>query len=251
MSGTEYGKRSIASKGMWSFMNEMGAIASRDAVNRVARVIRADNRPGGRSDGSGRIRSSGIGYCERKQVLSYIGAPQNAIDMSSVTQGTWTHYRWQTAGLTQGFLSSVETKARMTRRGIRFGGAVDGIMSDGSLFELKSMKPHNYKRLAAPRHEHVMQVNMYMGILSIDVCSLVYEPFDDIATRTEWAIPYDASLFEETVEHSIAMVGRYRTDHLLPHMDPACVPKSWMRNGCGFREACLGEWLRAGGGAEE
>ena len=71
--------------------------------------------------------------------LSYQGAEQQknwpAKNYDYAAAGTYGHYRWQGAGLSAGFLTDVEVKVS-TPYGV--AGSADGILSDGSVFELKT-----------------------------------------------------------------------------------------------------------------
>lgn len=220
-----------------------GAHLTPRAISTVVALMRRDNKDGnGRGDGSGRFRSSLIGGCERKQVLSYVGAEQNNFDRSLVTNGTWNHYKWQAAGLSAGFLKRIEIRTSKTIRGVRLGGQADGILSDGSLLELKTANLGVMKSVAEePMKEHVMQTNLYLGLLGLKVASLVYEE-RGFGNMLEYEVEFDSVLFHKTVMDAAANKSIGDTGDL-PMMDPACTPKSWMRTGCTFRDTCLYRWV--------
>jgi len=234
--------RSIAKDGYKAWLDS-GATPTRAALLVINRLKRKDAVVGGRSDGSGRMRTSSIGKCERMQALSFLGAIQNNMDRSLMVAGTWAHYRWQTAGLSQGFLTSVEAKARKRISGVAFGGNCDGILSDGTLLEFKSTMSFAFKhRVKAPAPGHVKQVNLYLGLLGLGIASLVYED-RNLMEVVEHEVRYDASQFDETVKRAIQVADMARSTDEIPEMDPGCTSTSLMRKGCQFRESCLSRWV--------
>lgn len=229
---------SDAIEGYKRFRVGMGGMATPQAVNRIAAIIRADNKRG-RDDGEGRFRSSNIGYCERKQLLSYLGEEQNLTDTRAMDNGTWAHYRWQLAGLSEGFLSAAEKKVRKRIGGIVYGGSVDGVMADGSLFEFKGVKDYAFdSRCKEPGWEHIQQMTIYMGLLGMDRGHLVYESMMN-QNRTEWLIPYSQDVFDMIVERTQRIRSDWVFGGVRPPMHPLCTDNHWMRKGCSFRHSCL------------
>lgn len=98
----------------------------------------------------GRLSPSGFaGECDREVLFSFAGAPKipGPISNEAVMEaGNSDHLRWQMAGLTSGFLSDCEGWSFV--EDLRFGGSMDGVGADGSLFELKNTAPHLFKAIA-------------------------------------------------------------------------------------------------------
>lgn len=165
-----------------------GALFTDAAVARISELMAADAR--GRSDATGRFRPSMAGdSCPRRQMLSYRGVrslPHDMPSMAFMTNGTWGHYRWQMAGLSQGFLTEVEVPLSNSR-GVK--GSGDGrLADDGSLFELKTTGRVVYDQLVKSLHaktEHVMQVTWLLLESDIDWVSIVYEDRDMPQRRLE------------------------------------------------------------------
>lgn len=165
-----------------------GAHFSLDAVERVAALMRAD--ADGRADATGRFRPSLAGdACARRQMLSYRGVPTIGHDLAAMAfmvNGTFGHYRWQMAGLTEGFLSAIEVPLANTF-GVR--GSGDGLLAaDGSLLELKTTMSTIYNRLIKslhPKDEHVLQTVWLTLESDIEWVSIVYEDRDMPQRRLE------------------------------------------------------------------
>ena len=166
--------------------HEEGATYTQEAFDRVVAVITADRETG--RGGDGRIRPSLIGHpCQRAHLLSYRGVEQETPGSASrdvMTAGTWGHYRWQYAGLSAGWLKEIEVKVQYEPW--HLAGSMDGILSDGSGFELKTINSFGYKKVLndnQPKWEHLMQVHAYMKALDLDAFSVVYENRDTAAWR--------------------------------------------------------------------
>lgn len=214
-----------------------GGLVSPDILRKLFRVIRNDTK--GRSDGSGRFRGSLIGgECDRQQALSYLGAPQSATDLKYAVGGTWSHLRWQAAGLTSGWLTSIETRVRL---GTWFKGTADGIMSDGRIFELKTTRSTLLGRLNEPKPMHLDQITLYMAASMRPTAVIVYEGRDSMATK-EFNVTIDWDRYDRIVARTKATKA-LADKGLLPDMHPDCRPGSVLREYCSFRDHCLHKYV--------
>lgn len=99
---------------------------------------------------SGRFSPSSLGSgCEREILFSYAGAPQLPFPKSNLEKmdaGTFDHLRWQTEGLSAGYMTAGEVWVFF--HGMRMGGSADARLADGSLFELKNTGGHLYEAIS-------------------------------------------------------------------------------------------------------
>jgi hypothetical protein len=168
-----------------------GAHYTPEAVARVSELMLAD--AGGRSDATGRFRPSMAGdKCPRRQMLSYRGMPAIPPDLASqdfMTAGTFGHYRWQLAGLSEGFLTDIEVKVA-NKWGVK--GSGDGLLAeDGSLLELKTTGSRLFSNLVKsmhPKPDHVQQTMMMTLDTDIEWTSIVYEDRDMPQRRIEFRV---------------------------------------------------------------
>lgn len=224
-----------------------GAHYTPEAVARVAELMLAD--AGGRSDATGRFRPSMAGdKCSRRQMLSYRGLPAMPHDLGSMdfmTAGTFGHYRWQLAGLSQGFLSDIEVSLSNSH-GVK--GSGDGLITeDGSLFELKTTgSPSFAKRLKenCPMESHVMQI-MFMTLdTDIEWVSVVYEDRDWPSRRVEFRVnvgdtdPSYPSI-KRAVYKRLGLLNEHAEAGTLPEMLESCTALSGPDyRDCPWRKIC-------------
>lgn len=223
--------------------NEAGRPITADALARVHQVMLADI--GGRADGSGRIRPSMIGdSCNRKKILSFLGAEANVFEdgqLDIMEAGTWGHYRWQVRGLSGGFLTSIEHPAEDPSWLVK--GSADGIIVDGSLFELKTTNSYTYDRVlkeGEPTWEHRMQCGAMLKSLGLDRASIVYEDRNFPARWHEfrWTLSED-----DAIVFGLKMLRRDIRSSIrskqLPLMLTECLDmKGAKYEGCQFRYSC-------------
>lgn len=200
-----------------------------EAISKVTDVMKTDFGSGRRSDGKGRFRPSMIGNpCQRAQVLSYLGFPQKEsveIYVQMADAGSWLHYKWQAEGLSAGWLHDVEVQIEIPEWGLR--GSVDGLMIDGSIFELKTLGNDKYYGRRGgkpvsdwdePNPEHIRQVDAYMYATGAQAASIVYVNRDSNAFR-EFRVLRDTermATLHQFVQEMIASIEAEKLPPILP-----------------------------------
>lgn len=221
---------------------ESGQSYTADAVDRVFEVIRKDALDNSRTSGKGRIRPSLIGDdCHRKHILSFLDIeklePSDA-GRDVMTAGTWGHYRWQLAGLSAGWMKDIEVQ--VSHEPWRVAGAVDGILSDGSGFELKTVNSMKFGKILKsdlPLWPHLMQTHAYMEALGIDTFSIVYENRDTAAWKEFRVKQMDEVKF--ALDMLMNRLLKSIENEELPPVLPPCAQQSgtaW--RWCDWKESC-------------
>lgn len=172
---------------------------SKAAYDKVqGRISATDN-----SSGEGRIRPSLIWSCPRKQMLSYFDAPKEAhkLETLKIFQiGHLFHRHWQEVGISEGWMVDCEVPISVPSLGIH--GSADGLMDDGSVFELKTTSGWFFEQLDdQPFENHYMQVQLYMHALDARKASIVYVNKDlgkKLATK-EFRVAYDPAAFSNAI----------------------------------------------------
>jgi hypothetical protein len=224
-----------------------GGIYEESAVARISELMFVDAQ--GRSDATGRFRPSMAGdQCVRRQMLSYRGVPNMGHDIGSMAymvNGTFGHYRWQMAGLSEGFLDSIEVPLKNSH-GVK--GSGDGLLAaDGSLFELKTTMSRIYNKILAsmhPKDDHVLQV-VWMTLESdIEWVSIVYEDRDYPMRRLELRVnvgdtdPSYPSLQRKAIKR-LDELNAHAEAGTLPEMLPECASQVGdVYRSCPWRKAC-------------
>lgn len=217
-----------------------GSVVTKEAHEKVTSVMFSDNTLG--RGGEGRFRPSLIGYgCNRAQLLSFLGVEQddNTDERSEMVMsaGTWSHYRWQTAGLSAGWLSDIEVKVEYEPWQLK--GAMDGILSDGSGFELKTTSNNNYRNTKSPKESHLLQIHAYMRALGIDTFSLVYENRDTLDHK-EFRVYRDPSI-DWMLDAMFNSLQGHMDMEVLPSMLEPCVMKdvyNFQYKYCNWKSSC-------------
>lgn len=195
---------------------------------------------------AGRLSPSALHTCERAQMLSYAGNKGVFGEQSMVLMemGTWSHLRWQVAGLSEGFLSQAEVIVMAADIDTRIWGHMDGIVTDGSGFELKTTSENNYSwvRVKGPSHYHVHQIGVYMLLSGIDMFSLVYEARDsgeffEVRLTTD---DTDLDAIKRRIDIMLTWADGYDERGEMPPVKPLCAEhKGKEYNSCPLRFICL------------
>jgi hypothetical protein len=213
-----------------------GRVYTEAAVERVLEQMRVDFLTSARS-GEGRVRASMLhDPCLRKQQLSYRGEQPAAVTSSLraiFDIGTFSHYRWQLAGLSAGWLVDIEVKA-ITDYGA--GGSLDGVTSRGYPFEFKTANGQTYRKVVdnGPMAGHVLQVQPYMEATDTDRVHIVYEDKSWDGSFVEYVIHYDEKVAGKVRAIAQAVAGQEEYPPVLP-----CTSRSGeMFKACTFADAC-------------
>jgi hypothetical protein len=83
-------------------------------------------------DRRGTVSASSLDSCRRRQQFTYLGlseGPMSAKTAAILQNGTFTHLRWQMAGLSEGWLIEAETPVPRPNP-LRLHGTMDGVLYD-------------------------------------------------------------------------------------------------------------------------
>lgn len=203
---------------------QAGSIVTPEALERVIQVFRQDSIPGARSDGSGRFRASMFGdKCDRKQMLSYYGAPTAERDVAfheMVTNGTFNHYRWQLSGLSAGWLVDIEVKVA----GV---GAMDGLLVGAETgWELKTTNYNVIKKVveSGPSEAHLDQMHRYMMEADLGSFVIMYQERNFLDVK-ELFVERDESRIVR-IKDKLDRLGEYARAGSLPPMLDECMTGS-------------------------
>lgn len=196
---------------------------------------------GGRSRTS-KFRASGLGSCERKQVYQAEGVKQadtiNARLSNIFATGNFLHLKWQMMGLTEGWLKEAEVPSESEE--FSFGGTLDGILYDNSLFEFKSINPRGFSRVYeyGPQKDHIKQATGYMWLKGLDAVSFVYENKGDQEWR-EFRVQRDEKIVDEIIA-SLDRMENHLQEKTRPRREVKCLQKQgYLYRYCPFKDICI------------
>jgi hypothetical protein len=223
----------------WLETPEEQQIYSDEAIDFSAKVLRREFK----HERPGRFSPSAMGECHRRVVFGYAGAPGRQPDIDNqemMDHGSWTHLKWQTEGLTLGYIKEAEMWVH--EPDLLSGGSMDGLLSDGSLFELKSAAWQIYNRIVSvdmwPKWENLLQVHNYFLLADIDIASVVYENRSS-GTFHEFRISRDLKIEQEVIRR-LNSYRRYVEEDELPEVLDLCkAKKGTVYRRCPYRDVCL------------
>lgn len=197
---------------------------------------------GGNRKRSTSYRASGTGGCKRKQQFSALGY-KGEVDIDATlanifATGNFLHLKWQMSGLTEGWLSQAEVPMELPE--YDFGGTLDGILWDGSLFEFKSINSRGFSQVNefGPKNDHVYQTHGYMLLGGFEQVSIVYEDKGTGDWR-EFRVERDDNLVEE-IKQSLIDLNEMKEREELPEPLSQCIDKTgYQYRHCPFRNICL------------
>lgn len=200
-------------------------------------------RVGGQRTRATLFRSSGAGTCPRRRMLKAIGIPEKSTIDGKLGNifltGNALHLKWQMAGLTAGWLAEAEVAKE--RVDLNFGGTLDGVLIDGSGFELKSINDRGFRDVMdnGPKALHLRQTHSYMLLdPSIEKFSVVYENKNDGEWR-EFRIDRDPVIYQE-IEAEVHELNAMYQNHQLPKVKPDCSTREGAEyRNCPFKDVCL------------
>lgn len=227
-------------QGRWLEENP-NPVYSDEALEFAERVLASE--VGGNRERTSNFRASALGSCARRQVYKAIDADGiNNIDAKLANifaTGNFLHLKWQMQGLTEGWLLEAEIPAEAPY-GFDFGGTLDGILYDYSLFEYKSINHRGYQGVCqyGPQKNHIKQAHGYMWLKELDAVSFVYEDKSDGEWR-EFRVRRDEDIITSMIIDLENMTTHVK-ENTLPRRLPPCRRKTGTDyRYCPYREICL------------
>ena len=191
---------------------------------------------------AGRFSPSAIGKCARRVVFGFAGAPQIPPDSTSqemMDHGSWIHLKWQMEGITMGYMPKAEVWVHDD--GLRVGGSMDGLLHDGSSFELKSAMWNVYNKVVTierwPKWENLLQDATYKLLADIDWSSVVYEDRGN-GQFHEYRVDRDAKVEAEALRRIRSYNAYVDEDELPPMLDECEMKSGYVYHGCPYRKIC-------------
>lgn len=222
----------------WMERLEHEQLPSREAMVHVVKSLLMAYK----HERSGRFSPSSMGECPRRLVFGWAGAPQQPPDidvMEMADHGTGAHLRWQIEGLTMGYMT--EAEAWVYDDDLMCGGSIDGILSDESLFELKTKAPGPYARIVndakVPLWENLLQVHTYFLLTGADWASVVYEN-RAYGSFYEFRIARDSKIEKEVIRRLNSYKAYVEEDELPRQLDLCEMRMGETFRRCAYREIC-------------
>jgi hypothetical protein len=196
---------------------------------------------------SGRFSPSGLAKCPRRQMFSFMGIVEENADSPELGEmaegGKATHLDWQGDGLTEGYL--LDAEVWVYEPSLLTGGSLDGIVHDGSIFELKSVTGVNFSKVVDTevRLAWRLQLAIYFllgessGINHHDLASLVvttrdFGRFREIRLRR-------SSKDERMALEIVTNLYRHHEQGTLPAMLEDCVSRKGITyEQCPYKAVC-------------
>lgn len=195
----------------------------------------------------GRLSPSMLGRCARESLFTYSGVPQLGESQDSrdlMDVGSWDHMKWQMEGLSfpVGAPYMTDVEKFILDRTMRLGGSLDGILLDGSIFELKTVMFSVMNKIMenGAKWEHLKQVAGYWLLSGIPDASLMYY---ERGSGSYWEvrivdIDKNNRAVEET-EAEIETLNNHIDADTLPEMLPDCkLGTGKVFRECKYRKVC-------------
>jgi len=222
----------------WLELPEAEQHYSKEAIEHVIRVLTKKHQ----TKRSGRFSPSALGECHRKVLFSYGDWPQAGYDpdvLDLMGLGNWGHLRWQAEGLTDGWM--VQAEIYVADRLFPMGGTMDGVLVDGSVFELKTVNNFIFKQQVdvddEPKHSHLLQVHAYMRMAKKRLASILYEERSS-GQYHEFRVEWDDAIMDELVDLIDLLTGYVEIDELPEMLDECKNLTGRTFKGCPFRKIC-------------
>jgi hypothetical protein len=189
---------------------------------------------------SGSFSPSSAGTCLRRRQFEYLGLPRRPFKTSTIQifhNGTWTHLRWQAAGLSAGWLDQAEVPVAHPK--LMMKGTMDGRLVNGQGLEIKSINSNGFRNVMkyGPKREHLYQVTSYSIASGIEDWVVLYEDKDTNEYREFRFSPDNQGLTKVLHEYERLVIET--TGNRLIEMKDEC----WAKQGseylqCPFRDVC-------------
>ena len=201
-----------------------------------------------------RFSASGLGQCKRRQLFSFAGvqqAPPNLDSADIMRSGTAAHFWIMLEGLSAGWLAEAETFYMDPH--YRVGGTLDGIITDGSIWEYKSVASTVFNSVSAssksfakqdkptgPKFDHLLQCDAYDLLTGAQVKSLFYQD-RNFGQYAEYRLGSDSGLsgIRGTLISLLEELNGHEQDNTLPPMFDGCESRAGqVYNECPYRFVC-------------
>lgn len=185
---------------------------------------------------SNRFSASGLDQCPRRQIFSYMGLPQVPPDIQGadiMRSGTAAHFWIMLEGLSAGWLIEAEIFYRDDN--YRLGGTLDGIISDASIWEYKSVSSGIFRdvtldagnafqttdeKTLGPKYGHRLQLEAYELLTGMELKSLFYQ-HRDFGAYKEYRLGPDDVVREKLID-LLDRLNAHIDDNTLPPMYESC-----------------------------
>jgi hypothetical protein len=182
-----------------------------------------------------RFSASGLGDCPRRQIFSYMGEaqlPPSPASADIMRSGTAAHFWIMMEGLSAGWLIEAEVFYRDEH--YRVGGTLDGIISDASIWEYKSVSQNIFRdvqlsdeqafakgeKALGPKHHHLLQLEAYELLTGMNLKSLFYQ-HRDYGGYYEYRLDSDAKIKGQLIT-LLEKLNGHIDDNTLPPMYDDC-----------------------------
>ena len=180
---------------------------------------------------------SEAGKCARAIYFTWKKLPKKAKDarfLRIMDHGDYTHMRIMSVLFSLGLVKATEITIPSQEIIHGRADAIVNIDEKPYVVELKSINSYGFKKLEAPKKEHICQLQLYLHYFKIPQGVLVYENKDNQDLK-EFKLEYDEKFAKQLVEDF----------HILKHMieNNIVPPKStnlegWECEYCDYAEEC-------------
>jgi hypothetical protein len=213
---------------------------SERAIRHVVAVLRGTFK----RERTGRFSASGLALCTRRQIFSFVGAPQVGIDADSFSLmgvGTEDHIFWQAEGITMKWLIPDSAERFVYNEELSLGGSLDGELKAGPRFELKTVETNKYNKIVRadePVPVHLPQSDAYALLTGNDENQIVY--FDrNLGRFDEYPITSTNQGKDDVVELVTQMKRHVQAGTLPPRLDLCEQRRGDVYRLCPYRVHCL------------
>lgn len=177
------------------------------------------------------------GKCQRAIWYNFKKFPKKEMDarlMRVFENGDYTHMRIMSSLFSIGAVKAIEVALEEDI----VHGRCDGIVvinNEPYVLELKSINSYGFKKLEAPKPEHIKQLMLYLHFFKIQKGIFIYENKDNQDLK-EFHISYDKEMAEKLIEN-FRITKHLIDENILPPV-PANIDE-WECRFCDFFDECV------------
>ena len=192
-------------------------------------------------DRRGTVSASSMGSCRRRQQFTFIGLaelPYSPKTNAIFQNGTFTHIRWQMAGITEGWLKEAEVPVPQNQ--FRLSGTMDGILFEDSIVEFKSINSNGFRGVLSfgPKEPHLYQGASYALATDREKVVFVYEDKDTQEYR-EIVMTRDELPLNEAEQSALITWESIDKKQLIEPLDSCLAGEGYQYMGCPFKDRCM------------